>query len=82
MASLVSILLDITIYFNLVFYFLLRKSVTVVRFRYCMRWGLLSPTRLRECAWKKLYIQVNLELNFKSCQYLTFMSYINEQLML
>ncbi|KAI3951417.1 hypothetical protein MKW98_030269 [Papaver atlanticum] len=25
---------------------------------YCMRWGLLSPTnKLRECAWKKLYIQ-------------------------
>ncbi|THG11459.1 hypothetical protein TEA_007226 [Camellia sinensis var. sinensis] len=25
---------------------------------YCMRWGLLPPTKkLRECAWKKLYIQ-------------------------
>ncbi|QHO40381.1 F-box protein SKIP31-like isoform X1 [Arachis hypogaea] len=25
---------------------------------YCMRWGLLPPTRkLRECPWKKLYIQ-------------------------
>ncbi|XP_059444792.1 F-box protein SKIP31 isoform X3 [Corylus avellana] len=26
--------------------------------RYCMRWGLLAPTnKLRECPWKKLYIQ-------------------------
>ncbi|XP_011072108.1 F-box protein SKIP31-like [Sesamum indicum] len=24
---------------------------------YCMRWGLLPPKKLRECAWKKLYIQ-------------------------
>ncbi|KAK6263426.1 hypothetical protein QUC31_009242 [Theobroma cacao] len=24
---------------------------------YCMRWGLLPPTKIRECAWKKLYIQ-------------------------
>lgn len=25
---------------------------------YCLRWGLLSPTRkLRDCAWKRLYIQ-------------------------
>ncbi|GAB4857980.1 hypothetical protein Ancab_015884 [Ancistrocladus abbreviatus] len=24
---------------------------------YCMRWGLLHPKKLRECAWKKLYIQ-------------------------
>ncbi|KAK1435965.1 hypothetical protein QVD17_01738 [Tagetes erecta] len=25
---------------------------------YCMRWGILSPTgKLRDCAWKKLYIQ-------------------------
>lgn len=23
-----------------------------------MRWGLLPPKKLRECAWKKLYIQV------------------------
>ncbi|XP_028087745.1 F-box protein SKIP31-like [Camellia sinensis] len=29
--------------------------------RYCMRWGLLPPTKkLRECAWKKLYMQVYL----------------------
>ncbi|KAL0371989.1 UNVERIFIED_CONTAM: F-box protein SKIP31 [Sesamum calycinum] len=27
--------------------------------RYCMRWGLLLPKKVRECAWKKLYIQVN-----------------------
>uniref|UniRef100_A0A5B7AY06 Putative F-box protein SKIP31-like isoform X1 n=1 Tax=Davidia involucrata TaxID=16924 RepID=A0A5B7AY06_DAVIN len=28
------------------------------RHLYCMRWGLLPPTKkLRECAWKKLYIQ-------------------------
>lgn len=28
-------------------------------FRYCMRWGLLPPTRkIRDCPWKKLYIQV------------------------
>ncbi|PIN12547.1 hypothetical protein CDL12_14836 [Handroanthus impetiginosus] len=24
---------------------------------YCMRWGLLPPKKLRECAWKKLYIK-------------------------
>lgn len=24
---------------------------------YCMRWGLLPPTKIRECPWKKLYIQ-------------------------
>ncbi|XVF13770.1 hypothetical protein REPUB_Repub08aG0236100 [Reevesia pubescens] len=24
---------------------------------YCMRWGSLPPTQIRECAWKKLYIQ-------------------------
>ncbi|OMO93685.1 hypothetical protein COLO4_16753 [Corchorus olitorius] len=24
---------------------------------YCMRWGLSRPTKIRECAWKKLYIQ-------------------------
>ncbi|KAB2053922.1 hypothetical protein ES319_A12G219500v1 [Gossypium barbadense] len=24
---------------------------------YCMRWGLLPPTQIRECPWKKLYIQ-------------------------
>ncbi|KAK4401045.1 F-box protein SKIP31 [Sesamum angolense] len=24
---------------------------------YCMRWGLLPPKKVRECAWKKLYIQ-------------------------
>ncbi|XP_022756458.1 F-box protein SKIP31-like isoform X2 [Durio zibethinus] len=24
---------------------------------YCMRWGFLPPTKIRECAWKKLYIQ-------------------------
>ncbi|XP_073021046.1 F-box protein SKIP31-like [Primulina eburnea] len=24
---------------------------------YCLRWSLLSPKKLRECAWKKLYIQ-------------------------
>lgn len=30
-----------------------------ILFRYCMRWGLLPPTRkIRECPWKKLYIQV------------------------
>ncbi|KAJ1396824.1 Herpesvirus UL92 [Sesbania bispinosa] len=29
-----------------------------LRSGYCMRWGLLPPTRkLRECPWKKLYIQ-------------------------
>ncbi|XP_011089358.1 F-box protein SKIP31-like isoform X1 [Sesamum indicum] len=27
---------------------------------YCMRWGLLPPKRPRECAWKKLYIQVDI----------------------
>ncbi|GFP79381.1 F-box protein skip31 [Phtheirospermum japonicum] len=27
------------------------------RHLYCMRWGLLPPKKLRECAWKKLYIQ-------------------------
>ncbi|KAF7809529.1 F-box protein SKIP31 [Senna tora] len=31
---------------------------TLWRRLYCMRWGLLPPTRkLRECPWKKLYIQ-------------------------
>ncbi|XVE65416.1 hypothetical protein DITRI_Ditri07aG0178500 [Diplodiscus trichospermus] len=24
---------------------------------YCMRWGLLPPKEIRECAWKKLYMQ-------------------------
>ncbi|XWS62276.1 hypothetical protein CRYUN_Cryun07bG0196300 [Craigia yunnanensis] len=28
---------------------------------YCMRWGLLPPTKIRECAWKKLYIQCDEE---------------------
>ncbi|KAL8499553.1 hypothetical protein ACS0TY_022485 [Phlomoides rotata] len=28
---------------------------------YCMRWGLLPPKRPRECAWKKLYIQRDVE---------------------
>ncbi|OIT36994.1 PREDICTED: F-box protein SKIP31-like [Nicotiana attenuata] len=32
------------------------------RWLYCMRWGLLLPTRKpRECAWKKLYIQRDAE---------------------
>ncbi|GJN39315.1 hypothetical protein PR202_gb28426 [Eleusine coracana subsp. coracana] len=32
---------------------------TLWRRLYCMRWGLASNAKLRECAWKNLYIQVN-----------------------
>lgn len=39
---------------------------------YCMRWGLLAPTKkLRDCAWKKLYIQRDEEdivQSVRSCQ--------------
>ncbi|OEL31136.1 F-box protein SKIP31 [Dichanthelium oligosanthes] len=32
---------------------------TLWRRLYCMRWGLASNAKFRECAWKNLYIQVN-----------------------
>ncbi|KAL5199523.1 hypothetical protein ABZP36_020726 [Zizania latifolia] len=34
---------------------------TLWRRLYCMRWGLSSNAKLRECAWKKLYIQQDRE---------------------
>ncbi|KAA3460392.1 F-box protein SKIP31 [Gossypium australe] len=40
---------------------------------YCMRWGLLPPTQIRECPWKKLYIQLVRKLLLFSITFSTFM---------
>ncbi|THG22002.1 hypothetical protein TEA_017972 [Camellia sinensis var. sinensis] len=36
------------------------ENIQLTHSKYYMRWGLLPPTKkLRECAWKKLYIQIS-----------------------
>lgn len=47
------------------------STAILILHRYCMRWGMLPPTeKLREHAWKRLYIQVIFQFTLKYYGYI------------